>query len=146
MTSQPATRRTTSASIRLDTPKKSATYASAGSSYKTLGAPIWAKWPAGHDREAVGHGERLFLVVRHIQERDAYAFLDRLQLYLEGAPQLCVERSQRLVQEQHCGMEHEGPCEGDPLLLASRQLIDAPLLVAGKLHELQHLADALFDL
>ncbi len=32
------------------------------------------------------------------------------------------------------------------LLLASRQLVDAALLVAGELYQLEHLADALFDL
>ena len=97
-----------------------------------------------HDREAVGHRESLFLIVGHVQKGDADSFLDRLQLHLERAPELRVERPERLVEQQHRGMQHEGPCECDPLLLASGELVDAPLLVAGELHELEHLADALF--
>ena len=53
---------------------------------------------------AVGHDQRLLLVVRHDDEGDADLVLQALQLELHGAAQLLVERGERLVeQEQRAG-------------------------------------------
>ncbi len=72
-----------------------------------------------HHREAVGHGERLFLVVRHVDEGDPDLLLQGLQLDLERLPELGVERAERLVQQEHRRVEDQSPRERDPLLLAA---------------------------
>ena len=51
--------------------------------------------------DAVAHRERLFLVVRDVDERDAEVALQRLQEDLHLLAQLQVERAERLVEQQH---------------------------------------------
>ncbi len=77
---------------------------------------------AVHDRDPVAHRQRLLLVVGHVHERDPDLGLDALELDLELAAKLEVERTERLVEEQDVGPVHERPGEGDALLLAARQL------------------------
>jgi len=72
--------------------------------------------------------------VGHVDEGDADLFLEGLQLDLEGLAQLGVQGAQRLVQEQDLGVEDQGPGQGHPLLLPSRQLRGAPSLHAGQPH------------
>ena len=55
---------------------------------------------AVHDRDAVGHGERFLLIVRHVDERRAELVLDPLQLELHLLAQLHVERAERLVEKE----------------------------------------------
>ena len=62
-----------------------------------LGRADLFKAAAVHQGEAVGHIERLFLIVRDIDEADAHLGLDALQLGLHRAAQLEIERAQRLV-------------------------------------------------
>jgi len=57
--------------------------------------------PAVHDRETVRHGQRLLLVVCHVEKRDPDFLLQGLQLDLERLSQLRVERAQGLVEEEH---------------------------------------------
>ena len=101
---------------------------------------------AVHDRDPVAHRERLLLVVGHVDEGDADLDLDALELDLELAPELEVERAERLVEEQDVGSIDERPGQGDALLLAARQLVGAPPLVAGQVDELERLADPADDL
>ena len=54
-----------------------------------------------HHRDAVRHGQRLFLVVGDEDEGDAGLVLQPLQLDLHLLAQLEVERRQRLVEQQH---------------------------------------------
>ena len=79
-----------------------------------------------HDGDPVAHGQRLLLVVGHVDERDPDLLLERLQLDLERLSQLRVERAQRLVQQQHRRVQDERPGERDPLLLAARELRRLP--------------------
>ena len=85
-----------------------------------------------HDRDAVAHRQRLFLVVRDEDERDADVFLERLQLDLEVLAQARVERAERLVQEQHARAQDERSCERDTLLLAAGQLVRLASLEARR--------------
>ncbi len=77
---------------------------------------------AVEDRQAVAHGERLFLVVGDVDEGDPDLRLDRLQLDLHLLAKLQVQRAQRLVQQQHAGTVHQGARQRHPLPLAARQL------------------------
>ena len=78
--------------------------------------------PVAEHGHSVAHGERLLLVVGHVDERDADLALDRAQLLLHLLAQLQVERAQRLVEEQHAGTVHERARERDALALAAREL------------------------
>jgi hypothetical protein len=79
--------------------------------------------PSGvHHRQPVGHRQGLLLVVRDVEERDADLLLQRFQLELKGLPELRVERTEGLVKQEDRRVEDERSREGDPLLLASREL------------------------
>ena len=84
--------------------------------------------PAVHDCNAVGHRQRLFLVVRDVDEGRAELVLDPLQLQLHLLAQLHVQRSERLVEEQRCGPVDERTGERDALLLAAGKLARSPAL------------------
>ena len=78
--------------------------------------------PGVHDRDGVGHGHGLFLVVGHVDEREADLGLDPLELDLHLATELEVQGSQRLVQQQHRRTVDDRPRQRDPLLLPAREL------------------------
>ena len=78
--------------------------------------------PLVEDREAIRHRQRLFLVVRDVDEGDADLALDRLQLDLHLLAQLEVERAERLVEEEHLRPVHDRARERDALSLAAGEL------------------------
>ena len=125
---------------------KSATKRVAGRSYSSSGVPELLDTAGVHDRDPVAHRERLFLVVRHVDERDADLSLDPLELDLELAPELQVERSERLVEQEDVRPVHERPGERHALLLTARQRGRLAAVVALQPHELEHLPDAPRDL
>ena len=90
-----------------------------------------------HDGDPVGHRERFLLVVRHVQERDADLALDLFELDLHLPAELEVERTERLVEQQHRGPVHERARERDALALAARQLLRPRAFAAAQLHELE---------
>ena len=69
--------------------------------------------PLRHHGEPVAHHQRLFLVVRHVDERDADLALDAHQLELHLLAELEVERAERLVEQEHRGLVHQRPGERD---------------------------------
>ena len=75
-----------------------------------------------HHGELVGHGERFLLIVRHEQEGDADAALHGLQLDAHLLAQLGIERGQRLVEQQHVGLQHQRARQRDALPLAAGEL------------------------
>ena len=98
--------------------------------------------PVVHHGEAVAHRERLLLVVRDVDERQPDLLLQRLELDLERAPQLGVQRAERLVEQHDGGLEHERARQRDALLLAAGELRGLAPLQAGELHQLDGLGDA----
>ena len=72
--------------------------------------------------DAVGERERLFLIVRHEDEGDAEIALDLLQLDLHLLAELEVQGTERLVQEQHLGLDDRGARECDALSLTAGEL------------------------
>ena len=99
-----------------------------------------------HNRDAVAHGERFFLVVRHVEERDVELTLEALELELHLLAQLEIERTQRLVEQQDLGSVDQGAGDSDALLLAAGQLIWFAALKAAELHQVEHLHHALANL
>ena len=75
-----------------------------------------------HDDEAVGHGQRLLLVVRDHHGGEAELALQLADLDPHLLPQLGVEVRQRLVEQQHVGPEHQRAGQRHALLLAAREL------------------------
>jgi hypothetical protein len=82
--------------------------------------PTCSTRPAVEHRHPVGHAERLVLVVGDEHEGDAHPPLERLQLALHLLAELEVERAQRLVEQQHLRLEHEGAGQRHPLPLPAR--------------------------
>ena len=81
-----------------------------------------------HHRDAVGHGQRLALIVGDVDEGDADALLDRAQFGAHVLAQPQIERRQRLVEQQHLRLDRERAGDRDALLLAAGEFAD--LLVA----------------
>ncbi len=99
--------------------------------------------PPVHDGDAVGHRQRLLLVVRDVDERRAELVLDALQLQLHLLAQFHVQRTERLVEQQCRRTIDERASQGDPLLLPPRQLARAPALQPLELHDAEDRKDPL---
>ena len=95
------------------------------------------------DDDAVRQRHRFGLVVRHIDERDAGAALQRLELGAHALAQLGVEVRQRLVEQQDRRLDHQRARQRHALLLATRQLTRMALLEAFKAYRRQNALDAL---
>ena len=96
----------------------------------------------GQHGDLVAHGERFFLVMSHVDERDADLALHRAQFQLQLLAQLGVQGAERLVEQQHPRAQYQGPGQRDALLLAAGQLCRAPLREVAHPDQLQRLADA----
>ena len=75
-----------------------------------------------HDPDPVGHRERLLLVVCHEDRRNADRTLNPANRAPELFPDLRIERTEGLIEEQHARFVREGARDGDTLLLAARKL------------------------
>ncbi len=74
-----------------------------------------------HD-QAVGQRHGLRLVVGHIDHGASEAAMQAHEFRAHAGPQIRVQVGQGLVEEKHPGLPDHGPSDGDPLLLASREL------------------------
>lgn len=70
-------------------------------------------------------------------EGDSNAPLQAFQLDLQLFAQFLVQRAERLVEEQHLGLVDQRARQGDPLLLAARQLPGTPVGEAAQPHLFQ---------
>ena len=60
-----------------------------------------------HHGDAVGHDQRLFLVMGHKDKGDAHLALQLDQFDLHHLAHLLVERGKRLIEKQHLGFEDQ---------------------------------------
>ena len=95
-----------------------------------------------HHRDPMRQRERLGLVVRHVDERDADFLLQVDELDLQLLAQLRVERRERLVEQQHRRVRDERARDRDALLLAAGQLVRIALAEADEAHVLERRLDA----
>ena len=72
-------------------------------------------------RDPVGHRHGFGLIVRDVDHGDADLAVDALDLDLHLLAQVLVERAERLVEQQHVGIEHEAARQRHALLLAAGQ-------------------------
>ena len=82
--------------------------------------------------QAVGHRERLLLIVGDVDEGDPDLPLDGLELDLHLLPELQVERAERLVEQEHLRAVDDRSRERDALALAARELRRLALAVAAE--------------
>ncbi len=75
-----------------------------------------------HDDDLVGHGHGLDLVVGHVDGGGLEALVQFLDLGAHLHAQLGVEVGQRLVEEEHLRIAHDGAAHGDALALAAGEL------------------------
>ena len=95
---------------------------------------------AVHHRDVVGDRERLFLVVRDVERRDPELELDAPDLLAQLHAHLCVERRERLVEEQHARLDRERARERDALLHAAGELMRIAVARVPEADELEQLA------
>jgi hypothetical protein len=84
--------------------------------------------------------------VGHVDERDPDFLLEGLELDLQTFAELRVEGTERLVEQEHRGVEDQGASEGDALLLASRELRGPPRAEAGERDQLERATDLIAHL
>src|SRR5690606_10988919 len=98
--------------------------------------------PLIEHRDAVAHRQRLFLIVRHVNECDLDFSLDALQLRLHLLTQLEIKRPERLIEKQHLRTVDDGARQTDALALAARKLTGPALDKRLKPDHAQRLCDA----
>jgi len=97
--------------------------------------------PALHHGDPVGERHRLGLIVGDVDERDAGATLELLQLPAHALAELGVEVRERLVEEQDAGSTTRLLARATRLLLAAAQLARISLLEPPEVDELEHASD-----
>ena len=129
---------------RLDWPRKLATNAVFGDSYKSVrGRSHLLNDTFVHHRDGVGHGHGLLLVVGDVDEREADFGLDALELQLHLSAQFQVQGSQRFIEQQHRRTVDDRAGKSDPLLLTTGELSRLPFGHRRQLDELQGVVDLL---
>ena len=78
--------------------------------------------PVAHYHDAIGQRQRLVLIMRHQDGRDAQPPLQQPQLDLHAFAQVLVQCAERLVQQQHRRLDHQCPCQRHALLLTAGKL------------------------
>ena len=85
-----------------------------------------------HDGNPVSNRERLLLVMRHKKRRNTQLGLDSADLLAQLHSHFCVERGERLVEQQNPRFGHKGAGERYALLLATAELVCVAIQVAVK--------------
>src|SRR4029453_13321540 len=92
-----------------------------------------------HDEDPVRELERFVLVVGHQQAGDP----ELLMQVVEPSPELlahpCIQRTERLVEQEDLGLGREGPRERNPLPLTTGELIRIAVPEPRELHELEEI-------
>ena len=99
-----------------------------------------------HDDDAVAQRHRLDLVVGDVDRGGAEPLVQLLELDAHLHAQFGVEVGQRLVEQEHPRMAHDGAAQRDALALAARELARLALQVVADAEDVGRLLDALGDL
>ena len=94
-----------------------------------------------HHDDAVGHLHGLLLVVRDEHAGDVHLVVQAAQPAAQVLAHLGVECAERLVEQQHLGLDGQGAGQGDALTLAARELMRVAVGDPVELHELEQLGD-----
>ncbi len=82
----------------------------------------------------------------HVNDGDAQPAMQLTQFVLQVFAQFLVQCAQRLVHQQDARLVNQRPGDGDPLLLAARQLRRATMSEGFELNQLEHRIDFLLAL
>ncbi len=99
-----------------------------------------------HDAEAIGQFEGFFLIMGDEDRGVAGAVVHFAQPLAQLAADLGIKRAKGLVEQQHGGLDGEGPGERDALALAARELVGIALFEARELDQIEQLHGAAADL
>jgi len=99
-----------------------------------------------HDDDRVGHRQGFLLIVRDINESDAELILETDQFVLHILAQFQIEGTQRFVEQKYARFIDDGAGNRDALLLAAGKIVDAALLKALEVDELQGVFDLVVDI
>ncbi|MNV44420.1 hypothetical protein D3C71_1361790 [compost metagenome] len=91
-----------------------------------------------HHHNLVADRQGFALVVGHIDHRQAQALLQGADLFAHGAPQAGVQVGQRLVKQQHGGLQRQRPGQGHALLLPPRKFMGPAQVQALQAHGVEH--------
>ncbi len=98
-----------------------------------------------HHHDAIGHGQRLFLIVGHHDGGDAKALLQGADLAAKVGAHQCIQGTERFVQQQQAGGEGQGPGQRHSLLLAAGDLARVFVGLGREIHQPQPVIDPLLD-
>ena len=98
---------------------------------------------AVHDRDPVGDGEGLLLVVRDVERRDPELELDAPDLLAELDAHLRVKGRERLVEQEDARLDGQRACERDALLHSAGELMRIALARIPESDELEEFAHPL---
>ena len=73
--------------------------------------------------------------MRNIDCRNADLLLNPPDFRSHGNTQFRIEVGKRLIKKQHGGFNHQGPRQGNTLLLTAGQLVGHTCLHTGQLHK-----------
>ncbi|MNT39323.1 hypothetical protein D3C72_1755560 [compost metagenome] len=99
-----------------------------------------------HDRDTLGHGHGLFLIVGHHHAGYADALDDLHQLQLHLRTQFFIQCAHRFVEQQQLRALGQGTGQGHTLTLTTGQLMRFALGVLAHLYQLEHVGHAGVDL
>ena len=98
------------------------------------------------DDDAVGELDGLFLIVRHEDAGQMNLVVEPAQPPPQLAPDVGVERAERLVEEEDLGFDGEGAGQRDALPLAARELRRQPIGQKVELYQAEQIAYLAIDL
>src|SRR6516162_8120691 len=99
-----------------------------------------------HDHDAVGERHRLDLIMGDVDGRGLQALVQFLDFGAHGDAKLGVEIRQRLVEQEHLRIAHDGAAHGDALALAAGELARIAAEQGAKAENIGRPAHALLDL
>ena len=88
---------------------------------EVFGCGLFDEHAIVHHRHVVGHSQGFHLIMGHVQGCHPQGLHEALQLETHFRPQLGIQVTQGLVQEQDSGFSHQGSGQGDTLLLPTAQ-------------------------
>ena len=86
--------------------------------------------PFVENRQTIGHGKGLMLIMGDKHKGDAKTLLQGLQFILHGFAQFQIQRAQRFVQQQNARLIDQGTRQSHPLALPARQLTGLTFAIA----------------
>ena len=111
-------------------------------SVDVLRRPHLQQVPLVEDRQPVGDGQGLFLVVGDVDRGQTGLFADAPDFRPHFKPQFGVEIGQRLVEQQALGLDDQRAGQRDALLLAAGELVGLGVRAVGQFDHFQRAAHA----